>query len=1013
MKPIRLTIQAFGPFAGKETIDFTLLGASPLFLINGPTGSGKSSILDAICFALYGETTGSERTGDQMRCDYAPADLATEVTFEFSLGTKTYKVVRSPDQMMPKKRGEGLTKKNHSATLLRLSGSEDVLMANKPTPVAKAVLELIGLDVKQFRQVMVLPQGKFRDLLVANSKDREQIFGQLFQTHIYTAIERTLFDQAAGIRRAKDEFDQQIMGALSTTDVNSEQELKEEIRKIAPELAQAKSESETALKQLEHSQAQYKAAQNLQNKFTELRRTEQQLDFLVATRADIESQERQRLLATKAATINVPYSEWKQAQRLAVQANSAIAEAKQHVLEQKQSVEQAKQHAASAESENQHLPVLNQQAYQLEELEKKLLEQQGLKQQLSYELDAVKSAQVQEQQAQVKVDSLTKQIEVKQKQLDEANHQAAQLPLKLQQRAVLQKQVHAYQELNQTLVAQEHYTQQDSQAQHALEDAQRQFEQARKAADKLEYLWHTTQAAQLAKTLQHDLPCPVCGSVEHPAPATFHDEEVSKSQVDDARVAQQMAYKALEQATELGHQSKLQLTKVMQAAEGWRQQLGEAEQQPLSALKEELTALQQQIAHLEMLQPHAITQELDSIKEQLLQSQALSQSCQNALAECSSKATRTQSIVDKLSAELPDSKLTLEQVKQQQVSLAKRIASINEHHQQAQATLHAQQQQWVAAQTGLESRELFHKQSREQVEKLEQQWLEALASSQFDNEHDYLQAKLEPAQLEKLETSIREYHDKHTAIVTILESLKKELASHSAPDVEKQQVAVDNATLAYQQAQQVQSRCQSKVDAYHKVEQKLEYLHQQNEALEKQYQVVGTLSDVANGRTGSKVSLHRFVLGVLLDDVLIQASSRLRVMTKGRYELRRKEDRAKGNAGSGLDLMVEDGYTGKWRDVATLSGGESFMAALALALGLSDVVQSYSGGIRLETLFIDEGFGSLDPESLDLAVQTLIDLQQGGRTIGVISHVSEMKEQMALRVDVTTSRTGSSISLMH
>ncbi|MFD2018077.1 SbcC/MukB-like Walker B domain-containing protein [Vibrio olivae] len=177
--------------------------------------------------------------------------------------------------------------------------------------------------------------------------------------------------------------------------------------------------------------------------------------------------------------------------------------------------------------------------------------------------------------------------------------------------------------------------------------------------------------------------------------------------------------------------------------------------------------------------------------------------------------------------------------------------------------------------------------------------------------------------------------------------------------------------------------------------------------------MVGTLSDVANGRTGTKVSLHRFVLGVLLDDVLIQASTRLRLMTKGRYELRRKEDRARGNAGSGLDLMVEDGYTGKWRDVATLSGGESFMAALALALGLSDVVQSYSGGIRLDTLFIDEGFGSLDPESLDLAIQTLIDLQQGGRTIGVISHVTEMKEQMSLRVDIKSTRAGSSISLAH
>ncbi|WP_181446200.1 SbcC/MukB-like Walker B domain-containing protein, partial [Klebsiella variicola] len=162
----------------------------------------------------------------------------------------------------------------------------------------------------------------------------------------------------------------------------------------------------------------------------------------------------------------------------------------------------------------------------------------------------------------------------------------------------------------------------------------------------------------------------------------------------------------------------------------------------------------------------------------------------------------------------------------------------------------------------------------------------------------------------------------------------------------------------------------------------------------------------------AKVSLHRFVLGVLLDDVLLQASQRLMKMSRGRYLLKRKEERAKGNVGSGLDLMVEDSYSGKWRDVATLSGGESFMAALSLALGLSDVVQAYSGGIRLDTLFIDEGFGSLDPESLDLAIQTLIDLQQGGRTIGIISHVTELKEQIGLRLDVLATRMGSTLRLI-
>lgn len=183
-------------------------------------------------------------------------------------------------------------------------------------------------------------------------------------------------------------------------------------------------------------------------------------------------------------------------------------------------------------------------------------------------------------------------------------------------------------------------------------------------------------------------------------------------------------------------------------------------------------------------------------------------------------------------------------------------------------------------------------------------------------------------------------------------------------------------------------------------------------ALEQQYAVVGTLADVANGNTGNKISLQRFVLSVLLDDVLLEASHRLQLMSKGRYRLLRKEERAKGNKASGLELEVEDAYTAKVRSVATLSGGESFMAALSMALGLSDVVQAYAGGIKLDTLFIDEGFGSLDQDSLELAIRTLMDLQSAGRMVGVISHVTEMKEQIASRIDILKSAEGSEIKLV-
>ena len=229
------------------------------------------------------------------------------------------------------------------------------------------------------------------------------------------------------------------------------------------------------------------------------------------------------------------------------------------------------------------------------------------------------------------------------------------------------------------------------------------------------------------------------------------------------------------------------------------------------------------------------------------------------------------------------------------------------------------------------------------------------------------------------------------------------------PDTARLQAERDGCeasfSIVFEAWKQLDHRYQQLVD----LRGKLGYMEQLKLTLEAEYGVYGTLSDVANGQTGNKISLQRFVLSVLLDDVLIEASQRLHIMSKGRYLLVRKEERAKYNRASGLELEVEDSYTGKTRSVATLSGGESFMAALSLALGLSDVVQAYAGGIRLDTLFIDEGFGSLDQESLDLALKTLIDLQSSGRMIGIISHVSELREQMGLRIDVQTSLVGSRI----
>ena len=271
MTPLTLTMQAFGPFAGSETIDFTALGKSPLFLINGPTGAGKSSYIDAICFALYGQTTGNDRDAGQMRCDQAAATLLTEVSLDFRLRDSAYRVRLMPQQERPKAAGEGTTTQSAEAQLWRLTpeGDEDeCLVARKVTDANSQLHALIGLDANQFRQVMVLPQGKFRELLLAESKDREKIFSQLFQTQIFQRIEERLRTQANQIERAVNDHRQHISGILAGGELESEAALAQEVEALTPQVGQARQRFETATDQQRRSAEQRRdEAQALQRQF--------------------------------------------------------------------------------------------------------------------------------------------------------------------------------------------------------------------------------------------------------------------------------------------------------------------------------------------------------------------------------------------------------------------------------------------------------------------------------------------------------------------------------------------------------------------------------------------------------------------------------------------------------------------------------------------------------------------------------------------------------------------------
>ncbi len=343
--------------------------------------------------------------------------------------------------------------------------------------------------------------------------------------------------------------------------------------------------------------------------------------------------------------------------------------------------------------------------------------------------------------------------------------------------------------------------------------------------------------------------------------------------------------------------------------------------------------------------------------------------------------------------------------------LNERISSLTLAYEESSQLQEKQQNQLTASVSALNSYQQQLTAMQALCHEAQDNWKKTLLASDFADEASFLKVQMEQSRQNELEHEIQQFYNELSSISGVVREQEQQLADKIPPDLQRLQAQLDKQRVCWEQADAAWRKLQSRCNELAAVRDKLAKAYTIYAELEASYKVYGTLSEVANGRTGNKISLQRFVLSVLLDDVLIEASHRLSLMSKGRYQLVRKEERARGNKASGLELEVEDAYTGKTRSVATLSGGESFMAALSLALGLSDVVQAYAGGIKLDTLFIDEGFGGLDMESLDLAIKALIDLQSSGRMIGIISHVSELKEQMALRLDIISSRQGSSVQL--
>ncbi|TPQ30362.1 AAA family ATPase [Cupriavidus pinatubonensis] len=1013
MRPLHLTMQAFGPFSGTEAIDFTRLGEQAFFLIHGPTGAGKTTLLDAVCFALYGDTSGGERSAQAMRSANAAPGLRTEVALEFSLGEKRYRVVRSPAQERPKQRGEGMVNETLKAQLDAWDGDGWVSKAGQPAKVTEAVRELLGFDSAQFRQVIVLPQGRFRELLTASSQARQSILERLFRTELYRRVEELLKGEAAGIKREAERIGDQRQALLGQFEMESTETLAAGIAQLQQELGDLQQQEQAARATLAAAQSALQAGEQVEARLRERADAQAAHDALLARKATVDEQRVRLQAARRAAQAWPAVQQMETAQRDQQTAQGAVEQAAGALRQQQ----------AEAAHSGERLQAELARGDAREAAQRRVMEFEALlprARQLGSLRQSLDAAQKQQGDTVAARDRAAQSLAQRQAELASSEEeqrraqmlaaQAQALSLQLQAVQARAKQIARYRQTGQAVAkAREAFARSDAAATRAATGR----ESARAVLAATESAWRTGQAARLAAALTAGDTCPVCGGTDHPSLAQHSGELVSDDALEHARIASREADDLVLRAANARHAAQADVERLSEQLAELEADIGdgalrtvESTAQALAAqtaeLERDLAAAQASAARLQRMP--AVIEERRSA---LATADDLHRKACAAVESAAQALAQLQGEWRAACAQLPEDlrvpqaiEAALQQVRKQMAVLVAALESAQAADKHATAAL-------ARAEAASQSALATQVRTGERLQEARSAADAMLAASGFADMAAFSAARLDAAAMEGLDDAVRRYDE---ALAVAAHGLSRAIAAAeglSAPDIDGLRTAASTAAAGVEDLVRRQADRGRMRDNLLQCQRQLDALAAANSEIEARYAVLGRLAEVANGNNPRRMTFQRFVLATLLDEVLEAASVRLLAMSRGRYTLQRVREQTDQRSAGGLDLEVFDYDTGAARPANTLSGGEGFLASLSLALGLADVVQSRSGGIQLDTLFVDEGFGTLDPESLDFAIRTLLDLQQAGRLVGIISHVAELRERIDVRLEVKPGAAGS------
>ena len=924
MKPLKLTMSAFGSYAGKNVIDFTGQQQG-IFLITGDTGAGKTTIFDAITYALYNQTSGGERNGNMMRSQYAQPETETYVELEFLYRGQTYRVRRNPDYKISKTLKNGKIREQKVPHSVELTLPDGTVFPEKKNATDAKIIEILGLTADQFSQIVMIAQGDFLKLLYTKSDERKMIFSKLFRTDIYWKIQENLRRKSMEMDELIQENDrafEQEKSRIIPLPESEELPLDELVERLRERLKDALKEQNLRRANVEELNKKITKYEEINKLFVSLEKIRQTGKELEARQAESKERRQQIENARKADKVLVAEQQNLRQQQTVEQSVQAIAKMEETLANDQEMFETLKTQLQEVEAKQKR---------EAADIQKKML---ALEQSFpSYE--ALQNARSEEQQAKKVWEDLGKISE-------ESFHKKKAGIAALKEQQKRQEQV--------------------------VEQTKKNWEQtslsASESAKHYEHMYEAflkEQAGILAENLSAGCPCPVCGSTVHPDPAKLSDHAVTELEVEQAKKTRAAAEEKRDLAYAAFEAEKTEKQKLAQAVE-----------------KEEADfVLAQTIAKQQRKEAEQNYVSLQKIAEQIREKLVYP-----SLAEAKKQYAAMQKALEAAEQEIAK--------KRQKVS------------------------ELAEAMNTLKGQKLAEEENQKTAKKLavktEKEYAKLLEKSGFVSEETYHLAILPERSRSKLEREEKEYESQCLRQQSEQKLLEKQVSGKTYTDTTELNEQLKAEKQALKETEKTYMELHTAYENDRSVLQNCAVYLEKGKKLESEDQVIKSLSKTANGRlSGSaKIDFETYIQRQYFKQIIHEANKRLLTMSNHQFILKLKEEANTGRkTNEGLDLSVYSLVTDSERDVKTLSGGESFLAALAMALGLSDIVERSAGAIHPDMMFIDEGFGSLDAQSRQQAIEVLGELAGDSRMVGIISHVTELKEQIDRKLVVNRTDNGS------